>query len=127
MKVFVVEDSVAVRERLVEMIAGIKDAIVVGIAQDGCSAIEGILDTRPDVAILDIELRRGTGIEVLAAVRSRLPGLTAIMLSNYSMPQYRRASVNAGADYFFDKVQDLEKLMAVLHGLRDGHCGGVLH
>lgn len=124
---FVVEDSVVVRERLVEMITAIKGAIVVGIAKDECSAIEGILDTSPDVAILDIELRQGSGIEVLAAVRNRVPELTAIVLSNYSMPQYRKASVDAGADYFFDKVQDLEKLMAVLHGLRDGCCDGTLH
>jgi DNA-binding NarL/FixJ family response regulator len=127
MKVFVVEDSAAVGERLVEMITAIEGATIVGVARDECSAVEGILYTGPDVAIVDIELREGNGIEVLAAVRKHLPGLTAIVLSNCSTPQYRKASADAGADYFFDKVQDLEKLMAILHELRDGHCGDMLH
>lgn len=127
MKVFVVEDSAVVGERLVEMITAIEGAVVVGVAQDEGSAVAGILDTGPDVAIFDIELREGSGIDVLAAVRKQLPGLTAIVLSNYSMPQYRRASVDAGADYFFDKVQDLEKLTAVLHGLRNDRYGRTLH
>jgi DNA-binding NarL/FixJ family response regulator len=127
MKVFVVEDSVVVGERLVEMITAVKGAVVVGVARDEGSAIAGILDAKPDVAIFDIELREGSGIDVLVAVRKQLPQLTAIMLSNYSMPQYRKASADAGADYFFDKVQELEKLSAVLHGLRNGRYSSTLH
>ena len=56
MKVFVVEDSAAVRERLVEMIRDVKDIEVVGEAATYDTAVAGIINTRPDVAVLDIKL-----------------------------------------------------------------------
>ena len=114
MKVFVVEDSPAVRERLVEMINDICGMKVVGEADAYDSAVSGIMGTRPDVAILDINLARGSGIEVLARVKPQLPALRAIMLTNYDTPQHARASAAAGAEYFLDKSADFERITEIL-------------
>ena len=114
MKVFVVEDSPAVRERLVEMINDIRGMKVVGEADAYDSAVSGIMGTRPDVAILDINLARGSGIEVLARVKPQLPALRAIMLTNYDTPQHARASAAAGAEYFLDKSADFERITEIL-------------
>ena len=116
MKVFVVEDSAAVRERLVELIRDVKDIEVVGEAATYDTAVAGIINTRPDVAILDIKLANetGSGIDALVEVRKSLPGIRAIILSNYSTPQHLKASADAGAEYFLDKSSDFERVAEIL-------------
>jgi DNA-binding NarL/FixJ family response regulator len=114
MKVFVVEDSAAVRERLVEMIREIAAVEVVGEADSYDQAVAGIMATRPDVAILDISLAEGSGIDVLASVKQLLPGLRGIVLTNYTSPQHAKASADAGAEYFLDKSVDFERIPGIL-------------
>ena len=120
MKVFVVEDSAAVRERLVEMIREVKDIEVVGEAATYDAAVAGIIDTRPDVAVLDIKLANetGSGIDALIEVRKTLPGIRAIVLSNYTTPQHLKASADAGAEYFLDKSIDFERVAEILQQMQ---------
>ena len=121
MKVFVVEDSAAVRERLVEMIGEIEDVDVVGEAETYGKAVAGIKGTQPDVAILDIKLADGdgSGIDVLNEVRKSMPAIRAIVLSNYVSPQHLKASADAGAEYFLDKSSDFERIPEILEFMRD--------
>jgi DNA-binding NarL/FixJ family response regulator len=125
MKVFLVEDSQPVRERLVEMIRDIKDVDIVGEAASEDEAVSGILATRPDVAILDISLGDGSGIDVLARVKRDLPALRGIMLTNFATPQHVKASADAGADYFLDKSSEFEKIVEILERLMPGAPGTV--
>ena len=120
MKVFVVEDSAEVRERLVEMIREVKDIEVVGEAATYDTAVAGIIDTRPDVAVLDIKLANetGSGIDALIEVRKTLPGIRAIVLSNYTTPQHLKASADAGAEYFLDKSIDFERVAEILQQMQ---------
>ena len=120
MKVFVVEDSAAVRERLVELIRDVKDVEVVGEAATYETAVAGIINTRPDVAVLDIKLanENGSGIDALVEVRKTLPGIRAIILSNYSTPQHLKASADAGAEYFLDKSSDFERVAEILQRMK---------
>lgn len=113
-KVFVVEDSALVRERLIEMIREVDGVDVVGEADSYRTAVAGILSTHPDVAILDISLADGNGIDVLAHVKPRLPGLRGIVLTNYNSPQHLKASADAGAEYFLDKSVDFERITEIL-------------
>lgn len=114
MKIFVVEDSAIVRERLIEMIREVDGVEIVGEADSYGTAVEGIMASQPDVAILDISLAEGSGIDVLAHVKPRLPGLRGIMLTNYTSPQHLRASAEAGAEYFLDKSVDFERIGGIL-------------
>ena len=125
MKIFVVEDSAAVRERLIEMIREVEDAEVVGEAETCDTAIAGIINSRPDVAILDIRLAddTGSGIDVLNRVRRQLPGMKAIVLSNYTSPQHIKAGADAGADFVLDKSEDFERIVEILRRMRDGAAG----
>jgi len=113
-KVFVVEDSALVRERLIEMIREVDGVDVVGAADSYGTAVAGIMSTHPDVAILDVSLAQGNGIEVLAHVKPRLPGLRGIVLTNYNSPQHLKASADAGAEYFLDKSVDFERIAEIL-------------
>ena len=120
MKVFVVEDSAAVRERLVEMIREVKDMEMVGEAETYAKAVAGIRDTLPDVVILDIKLAGsgGSGIDVLNAVRGQVPAMRAIVMSNYATPQHAKASADAGADFFLDKTADFDRIPGILEQMR---------
>lgn len=122
MKIFLVEDSAPIRERLAEMIREIRGVDVVGEAENYRDAVAGIARTKPDVVILDIKLAgdEGSGIDVLNEVRRSMPAVRAMMLSNYATPQYLRASADAGAEYFLDKSADFEKIVEILVQMRDG-------
>ena len=123
MKVFVVEDSAAVRERLVEMIREVEDVEVVGEAESYGEAVSGITKTLADVAILDIRLAdsKGSGIDVLAEVRKTMPAIRAIVMSNYTTPQHVKASADAGAEYFLDKSVDFERIPEILRRMSSGN------
>lgn len=121
MKIFVVEDSIPVRERLIEMISEIEGFEVVGEAATCDEAVNGIRRTRPDIAIFDIQLASGSGIDALAQVKRELPALRGIVLTNYATPQHEKASVDAGAEYFLDKSADFEKIAEILEHMKAGH------
>ena len=116
-KIFIVEDSPAICERLVEMVEGVDGNVVVGQADSYDSAVAGIAESHPDVAIFDIKLARGNGIEALATAKRAQPDLLGIVMSNFETPQHRRASAEAGAEYFLDKSVDFERIPAILRAL----------
>jgi DNA-binding NarL/FixJ family response regulator len=126
MKVFVVEDSAAVRERLIEMIREVSDIAVVGEADTFKSAVVGIRKTAPDVAILDIKLAddSGSGIDVLTEIRKAMPAIRAIVMSNFVSPQHLKASADAGAEYFLDKSADFERIPEILETMKKAGRGG---
>jgi DNA-binding NarL/FixJ family response regulator len=121
MKIFIVEDSAAVLERLEDMVRDIDGMELVGNARNFDDAVSGIMSARPDVAILDIKLANdhGSGIDVLNRVKPQLPELRAIVLSNYATPQHIKASADAGAEYFLDKSVDFERIAGILEQLQD--------
>ena len=114
MKVFLVEDSLLLCERLREMIEADGMNSVVGQAATYDDALTGIANTAPDVGIFDIQLERGSGIDALIEAKRRLPGLVGIIMSNYVTPQHQKASVDAGAAFFLDKSADFERITEIL-------------
>ncbi|MCC6880162.1 MAG: response regulator transcription factor [Rhodocyclaceae bacterium] len=118
MRVFVVEDSPIVRERLLEMLAEIEGVDVVGDADNADEAVERILRLKPDVAVLDIKLKRGSGIGVLEQIHRQAPGVATIMLTNFASAEHRQRCLSAGANYFFDKTEEFESVKGALQDLR---------
>ena len=108
-KVYLVDDSIPVRERVAQMLR--ERAIdVVGQAGAPQAAIDGILATQPDVVVLDIQLQGGTGLEVLRAVRLAAPQIAFVVLSNNSGPAYRKIYRIEGAQRFLDKNAEFDQL-----------------
>ena len=124
MKVFLVEDSAAVRERLVEMIQELEGASVIGEADTCAKAVAEIAKTQPDVAIVDIRLAdaTGSGIDLLRQIRKTLPGLRAIVMSNFYTPQHAKASADAGAEYFLDKTVEFDRIPEILRRMGAGNA-----
>jgi DNA-binding NarL/FixJ family response regulator len=115
--VFIVEDSAPIRERLVGLLRDIEGVTVVGEAETAKAAVEGILRTKPDSVVLDIQLNGSSGIEVLRKIHPLAPEVVFIVLTNHSNPQYRRLYTEAGASHFLDKTSEIAKVMEVIAGL----------
>ena len=118
--IFVVEDSLPVRTRLVEMLNEIEGVNVVGEAGTPMEAVAGILRTLPQYVLLDFQLEGGTGADVLRNVRYQVPGTVFIVLTNHAQPQFRRVCMEAGADAFFDKSSEIDKVKDMLVGIQAG-------
>jgi DNA-binding NarL/FixJ family response regulator len=115
--VFLVEDSPLLRERLTAILASIPGAENVGHAASADEAIAAIEHVRPDVVVLDLQLEKGSGFEVLAALRRSAPQTRSYVLTNFANDAYRRKAERLGACGFFDKSTEFERLRAVLVGI----------
>jgi DNA-binding NarL/FixJ family response regulator len=113
-QIFIVDDSPLVRTGLRDLLADIDNASVVGEAESPADAIDGILKLKPAYVVLDFQLRSGTAIDVLRAVHPRAPDIAFIVLTNHPTPQYRRLCLAAGAQWFFDKSTEFNKIKDVI-------------
>ncbi|QNM95635.1 response regulator [Chitinimonas koreensis] len=127
LRVYIAEDSPAIRDRLVE---AIDRDVRMGVVGSGASAAAVIADLdriAVDVLILDMRLSQGSsGIEVLRhlerqAGTPRRPQI--IVLTSYALPNFRQACLKLGADYFFDKSRDYERVGEVLAVLAEADAG----
>ena len=114
MTVYIVDDSLILRERLVSMLSDVKGLSVVGQAGETREAMEGIQRLKPDVVILDLHLPGGGGIKVLRYTKQAMPGTKVIILTNYDYPQYRNTCFDAGADLFVDKLTEFDRVPALV-------------
>jgi DNA-binding NarL/FixJ family response regulator len=96
------------------MISGLPGVDLVGQADIAFEAIEGLRRLRPNCAVLDISMPGGSGIHVLETIKREQPALSVIMLTNFAQDQYRQKCLALGADYFFDKTTQFEKVLEVL-------------
>ena len=118
-KIAIVDDSAVIRDRLVQRLSKCENYELIWQADDFESALEMIDRELPDVLILDIQLPGGSGIDVLRNVKVTNPALKVIMLTNFPLLPFRKTCFKAGADYFFDKSEEFEKVFEVLKGIRN--------
>ncbi|GAA0921921.1 response regulator transcription factor [Nonomuraea longicatena] len=96
-KVFLVDDHEVVRRGVAALLEAEDDIEVIGEAGTAESAVARIPALRPDVAVLDVRLPDGSGVEVCREVRSRLPDLACLMLTSYADDDALFEAVMAGA------------------------------
>jgi len=116
-RVYVADDSTAIRQRLVRLIESSAEVRVVGESGSPAAAVEGILRTRPDFAILDFHLEGGTGLEVLRAIRAAGSTVPVAMFSNEVDAGCRRSCLAAGAQWFLDKSSEFATIREISAGL----------
>ncbi len=117
LRVFVVEDSELIRKRIIENIDTMGGFEVVGFAESAEDAVRSISELRPDIVITDIQLKEGSGIDVVRKVRARpyVPRPRIFVLTNYAFPEYKRQCSVAGADEFFDKSSEYDRFLSLMH------------
>lgn len=137
-RVFLVDDHEVVRRGVAALLDGEDDIEVIGEAGTAESAIARIPALRPDVAVLDMRLPDGDGVEICREVRNRVPGLACLMLTSYADDEALFQAVMAGASGYVLKqihgsdlvgavrtvaagqsLMDPQTTAAMLHRLRD--------
>lgn len=118
MKILLVDDSAPVREHMKPLLSVIPYVEIIGEAETPCAALQLIHNLRPDVVILDIVLKEGSGFEVLAEVKKWRDSPIVIMLTNYAAAPFRKKAQEEGADFFFDISTEFEKFVELLQQMR---------
>jgi len=114
MKVILADDSALILERLQALVGLYKQAEIVALCDNGTKALNAIRDLKPDLAIVDLQMPGLTGLEVLAAIRKSDKKVKIIILTFFSSAYHKKMALDAGADYFFSKVDEFEKVSQVL-------------
>jgi DNA-binding NarL/FixJ family response regulator len=116
-RVFLLDDHELVREGIRTLLESDEDIEVVGEAGTAAEALTRIPLAKPDVAILDVRLEEGDGIEVCRDVRSEVPDMACLILTSFADDEALYASVMAGAAGFLlkqikarDLIEDVKKV-----------------
>lgn len=113
-RVFLLDDHEIVRRGLRELLEAEDDLHVVGEAGTAADALARIPPTRPDVAVLDIRLPDGNGVEVCREVRSRDPEIRCLMLTSFSDDEALFQAIMAGAaGYLLKQVRGTDLVTAI--------------
>jgi DNA-binding NarL/FixJ family response regulator len=116
-RVFLADDSVAIRNRIAGLLEG-SALEIVGEAASPQACIDGILATHPDVVVLDVQLKGGQGLDVLREVRGTDPAIAFVVFSNNASLAYRKRYLAAGAIRFLDKSAEFEQLADAISAAR---------
>ncbi len=119
LRVLIVDDSSVIRQRLVGLLEEASGIDVVGEATDGTEGLELATALNPDVVVLDIRMPGMGGIELLERLRASNASTTAMVLTNFPYPIYRKRCAELGAHYFFDKSTEFNEAVEMLRGLSE--------
>jgi DNA-binding NarL/FixJ family response regulator len=112
--VFLLDDHEVVRRGVRELVDAEPDLHVVGAAATAADALVMVPALRPDVAVLDVRLPDGDGVEVCRELRARLPALACLMLTSYADDEALVAAVMAGAaGYVLKQIRGQDLVGAV--------------
>lgn len=115
MKIYIVEDSQMMVERITEGISSIPRANIIGVSDNEQKALSDIESLRPDFMIVDIRLSEGDGMSLLKNLKNHHPEIIVAMFTNYSLPEFKDKCLSLGADYFFDKSKDYFKIINTIN------------
>lgn len=112
-RAYIVEDSPTIRENLIETLQELASVEPVGVADTEREGRQWLSshDGQWDLAIVDLFLREGNGLGILAACRTRRPGQRMVVLSNHATRDMRTRCHQLGADAFFDKSTEIDALV----------------
>jgi two-component system OmpR family response regulator len=117
LRVLLVEDSSLLAARLGELIRRLPNIDLIDTVDNESSALSQIANATPDVLILDLHLREGSGFGVLRSLaRGARHRPKIIILTNFGLPEYRREAEAFGVEAFLDKSRDYFRLPSLLTG-----------
>lgn len=113
-KVFIVEDSLVIRDSLIATLEELLPLKVVGVADDELGTLQWLLkpENECDLIIVDLFLRNGTGLGILRALHGKPKKYAVVVLSNFATIDTRQKCFGLGADRVFDKSNEIDGLIA---------------
>lgn len=119
-RVLVAEDQTLVRGALTALLELEGDISVVGQAGDGVQAVDLAVELKPDVALVDIEMPKQSGLDVVKILRQRVPDCKTLMVTTFARPGYLQRAMKAGARGYVLKDAQIETLTAAIRTVYTG-------
>lgn len=119
-RVLLAEDQAMVRGALSALLSREQDIEVVAEVAQGDEVVEAALATRPDVALLDIEMPGGSGLEAAQALLQTLPACRCVILTTFGRSGYLRRAMESGAVGFLLKDAPASELAVALRRVMAG-------
>lgn len=117
LKLYIVDDSPYVRKSLVRVVSDIDNIEIIGESENVKSAIQFLSNNIPDVCIYDYNLPDGTGVDLIKYSNQSNKKVINIVVSNFVDEQIKRMILRSGADYFFDKANEIDNLTELIEKL----------
>jgi DNA-binding NarL/FixJ family response regulator len=119
-RVLVADDHKVVRQGIVNMLNSSDEVEVVAEAGDGAEAMRRALETKPDVAVLDVSMPRLNGIEAARRIHEALPQTRILVLTMHDEEEYVVRMVRAGASGYILKDGLVSELIAGILAVSEG-------
>ncbi len=119
-RVLLADDHVVVRSGIRQLLEHSSDIQIVAEASDGEAAEALVQQHHPDVAVLDIQMPKASGIEVTRWVRANAPDVGVLVLTAYDDDPYVMAVLQAGANGYVLKTASPEELIRAVHDVHEG-------
>lgn len=119
-RVVLADDHAVVRRGIRDFLMDTSDITVVAEAGDGAQAYDLVMQHQPDVAVLDVQMPNGNGIEVARRLRAAGLALGILMLTAFDDPPYIKASLEAGANGYVLKSSEAEAIIEAVRAVYEG-------
>jgi DNA-binding NarL/FixJ family response regulator len=119
-RVLIVDDHPIVREGLDRLLSREEDLVVCGQAEDAPQALDLLESARPDLAIVDISLASGSGLDLVRQMRAESTEIQILVSSMHDETLYAERALRAGARGYINKQQATEKIVEALRRIVDG-------
>ncbi|MEP0860508.1 MAG: response regulator transcription factor [Ignavibacterium sp.] len=110
LKLYIVDDSPYVRKSLVRVFSEVKKVEIIGEGANVKSALKFLSENNPDVCLLDYNLPDGTAVDLIKYSSYKSKDVINIVISNFADEQMKKMILRAGANYFFDKANEIDEL-----------------
>lgn len=120
-RVLIVDDHPAVREALAQRMAQQRDLEVCGEAADIAEALALVESERPDVAVIDISLKTGNGIDLIKRIKAKSSTVRMLVWSMFSESLYAERALRAGAMGYLNKEHATDEIVTAIRRILEGH------
>jgi DNA-binding response OmpR family regulator len=117
LRVLLVEDCKSTSQHLRELFQLMFRKVSLAVAATEKAALASAVVEQPDLVLLDLNLKRGSGLRIIQKLKAVPSPPTVIVLTNFAIPMYRDLALLTGADYFLDKAFDLDALPRIVESV----------
>jgi DNA-binding NarL/FixJ family response regulator len=117
MTILVVYGSLHVGGRIIYSLAKVKSVEILGQATEADEALQLIAVQKPQAVIVDVQLQKGTGLNVLRMAKQLDVPPIVIMAGESSYHQFRRESLKQGADYYFQLPEEIDQMISTISSM----------
>ena len=119
-RILIVDDHPIVRRGLRELIAHTPDLEVCGEAADIAEALQQVKSTRPDLVVVDVSLKSGSGIELIKQIKALDARIKMLVSSVYDESLYAERALRAGAMGYINKEEALDNIIGAIRQVLSG-------